>query len=38
MSGKSVCGLGEYKFFLPLQISNVDSAGKSRKEVNKEPK
>lgn len=23
-------------FFLPLQISNVDSAGKSRKEVSRE--
>lgn len=35
MSGKSVCGLGEYKCFLPLQIFNVDSAGKSRKEINR---
>lgn len=38
MSGKSVRGLGEYKCFLPLQISNVDTAGKSRKEVNREKK
>lgn len=29
-------GLENTSFFLPLQISNVDSAGKSRKEVSRE--
>lgn len=29
-------GLENTNAFLPLQISNVDSAGKSRKEINRE--